>query len=95
MKRAWIETELEEHWTLDSAEQELLRPVRTDKNRLGFALQLKFFQLESRFPKRKQDLPVIVLNHSPNKLRSAPAFLRTIHGKAVPGRDIGLRFVSI
>ena len=72
MKRAWTETELEEHWTLDSAEQELLRPVRTDKNRLGFALQLKFFQLESRFPKRKQDLPVIVLNHIAQQIEVGP-----------------------
>ena len=41
MTRAWTESDLAEHWHLDAAERELIKPLRTEKIRLGFALQLK------------------------------------------------------
>lgn len=72
MKRGWTERELEEHWLLDDAEQELIKPVRTGQNRLGFALQLKFFQYEGRFPRGKWDLPTIVIRYVARQLGVDP-----------------------
>ena len=41
MKRYWTDEELAEHWSLSTAELEIL-PDRGDHNRLGFAVLLKF-----------------------------------------------------
>lgn len=56
MKRKWSPEELLEHWTLTPDELELVIQKRGE-NRLGFALLLKFFQHEGRFPEQKQALP--------------------------------------
>mgnify|MGYP007083596016 CR=1 FL=1 len=44
MKRCWNEHELIEHWTIHPVERELLAP-RIDRGCLGFAVLVKFFQL--------------------------------------------------
>jgi hypothetical protein len=41
VKRYWTDEELAEHWSLSTAELEIL-PDRGDHNRLGFAVLLKF-----------------------------------------------------
>jgi hypothetical protein len=46
MKQHWGTDELVEHWTLVPRETELLTN-KTGATRLGFALLLKFFQLEA------------------------------------------------
>ena len=51
MKRHWEEQELAERWLLTHDEFELVRN-RTNRNRLGFAAILKFFQLEGPIPDR-------------------------------------------
>lgn len=56
MKRHWEVDELIEHWTLLPDEEALLGN-KTGCNRLGFAVLLKFFELETRFPKDKNDVP--------------------------------------
>ena len=56
MKRQWSVGELQESWTLLPAEVNLLANKR-DENRLGFALLLKFFQIEGRFPESKNEIP--------------------------------------
>ena len=59
MKRNWNNQELSEHWTIEPSEKELsLR--KKGANRLGFALLLKFFQVNGRFPERKNELPRVV-----------------------------------
>ena len=55
MRREWELEDLIECWTLDEAEFELLAN-KTGATRLGFALLLKFFELEARFP-RREDVP--------------------------------------
>lgn len=45
-----------EYWTLQPVELELLAN-KTGENRLGFALLLKFFQIEGRFPESKNEIP--------------------------------------
>jgi len=56
MKRDWEIPELQEYWTLQPGELNLLTS-KNDENRLGFALLLKFFQIEGRFPDSKSEIP--------------------------------------
>ncbi|WP_242058192.1 MULTISPECIES: DUF4158 domain-containing protein [Nostoc] len=60
MKRHWEVEELIEHWTLLPDEEALLEN-KIGANRLGFAILLKFFQLEGRFPTEKSDVPKPVI----------------------------------
>ncbi len=56
MKRSWPEEELIERWTLTPDELPLLanKPGAT---RLGFAVLLRFFAGEGRFPRSKGEVP--------------------------------------
>lgn len=57
MKQNWDERELiEYYWTLTDAEKQLLHQ-RAKRNRLGFAILLKFFQFEGRFPAFYKEVP--------------------------------------
>jgi len=61
MKRNWQPEELVEHWTLLPDELALVAN-KTEQNKLGFALLLKFFQLEARFPYQQQEVPSSVVD---------------------------------
>lgn len=56
MKQKWTIKELSEHWTLAPDEIDLVSSLH-HKNRLGFSVLLKFFQLEGRFPHTKGEVP--------------------------------------
>ena len=56
MKQHWHEQELVEQWTLSGAETQLLKQ-RTDRGRIGFAVLLKFLQIEGRFPVYHREVP--------------------------------------
>lgn len=56
MKRDWDIPELQEYWTLQPGELNLLAS-KNNENRLGLALLLKFFQIEGRFPATKSEIP--------------------------------------
>jgi TnpA family transposase len=60
MKRHWDVDELVEHWTLLPDEQALLAN-KTGATRLGFAVLLRFFQLEGRFPYARNEIPAPVI----------------------------------
>jgi Domain of unknown function (DUF4158) len=60
MKRDWQADELAEQWTLLLGERELLAD-KTGATRLGFAVLLKFFQCEARFPQSRQEVPLSVV----------------------------------
>ena len=62
MKRHWDEQELAEHWSLTHDEFELLRN-RTERSRIGFAVLLKFFQVEGRFPSDRKEVPAVALDY--------------------------------
>ena len=49
MKQLWTADELGESWTLSHDEFVFLEKRRGARNRLGFALQLKHYQLYARF----------------------------------------------
>jgi len=57
MKQQWHIDELIESWTLDKADLALVRN-KTGPTRLGFAVLLKFFELEARFPASSAEVPI-------------------------------------
>ena len=67
MKRNWQPEELVEHWTLLPDELALL-VNKSNHNRLGFALLLKFFQLEARFPYYQHEVPQVVISQVAKQL---------------------------
>lgn len=71
MKRVWSHDDLEQLWLLNGDEHDLI-PGRTARNRLGFALLLKFFQLEGRFPNDHAEFSPVVVSFVAQQLRVAP-----------------------
>ncbi len=57
MKRLWTNEDLVAQWTLHPGELTLVE-YKEGTNRLGFALLLKYFQIDGRFPRQKHDVPV-------------------------------------
>jgi TnpA family transposase len=62
MQRAWEPEQLIACWTLDEADWQLLAN-KTGATRLGFALMLKFFDLEGRFPTSTGELPPAAVDY--------------------------------
>jgi TnpA family transposase len=56
VRRDWEPEDLIASWTLVEADWELIAN-KTGATRLGFALLLKFFELEARFPRHAAELP--------------------------------------
>ena len=67
MKRQWDEADLDAHWTLTAGEQALL-PGRTGHGRFGFAVLLKYFQYDGRFPDSHREVPSEVVRHLAEQL---------------------------
>lgn len=68
MKRQWTDEELEVHFTLHAADLDLVGGSKTDHNLLGFAVLLKYFQYEGRFPLQKQDILAAVIHQVAHQL---------------------------
>jgi hypothetical protein len=62
LKRYWEVDELIEQWTLLPNEMTMLAN-KTGANRLGFAVLLKFFQYETKFPSSHSDIPSTVVDY--------------------------------
>ena len=60
MKFRWSSEELDCHWSLLPQEQKLLRN-KTGATRLGFAVLMKFFQQEGRFPEDPREIPLAAI----------------------------------
>jgi len=71
MKRQWEAEELLEHWTLNVEELALLGN-KTGATRLGFAVLLKFFQKEARFPAYKNEVTGQVITYLATQAHVAP-----------------------
>lgn len=52
--------DVEDRWTLRAADRALLGN-KSGATRLGFAVLLKFFQAEGRFPRRPEDVPAVAV----------------------------------
>jgi len=75
VKRNWSEQELEHHWFLPTEEQALLSNM-TARNRLGFAILLKFFQAQNRFPVEHSEIAPAVLDYVAAQVRVHPKHFR-------------------
>jgi len=71
VKRQWNEQELGEHWSLSHGDYELLRH-RTGHSRIGFAVVLKFFTIEGRFPKDRNEVPNVALEYIADQVSVSP-----------------------
>ena len=71
MKRQWDAEELIENFTLDPSEIALL-DHKSEVNRLGKAVLLKFFQMEARFPRSSADVPSQVVSYIARLLSLSP-----------------------
>jgi hypothetical protein len=70
MKQRWASDELTNYWTLTSEETELVNKTsKTDYNCIGYAVLLKYFQIEGKFPHRKQDIPDVAVEHIAQQLK--------------------------
>ena len=68
MKRQWDIEELIEHFTLVQEDLDTLAN-KSGPTRLGFALLLKCFQYEGRFPHGKHEIPKDVVNYVAHQLK--------------------------
>lgn len=84
MKRQWDSEELVEHFTL-LADESILLDNLSGSNRLGFALLLKFFQIEAKFPLTKQEIPKSVVSYVAKQIDVSP---RAIKEYSFSGRTI-------
>ncbi|GHA63674.1 DUF4158 domain-containing protein [Streptomyces termitum] len=62
MRQEWEPEDLIEVWTLLEEDQERLRN-KSGANRLGFALLLKFFEVEARFPEDPGEIPAPAVSY--------------------------------
>src|SRR6266516_1492857 len=71
MKRQWANEELVEHWSVDVEDRTLLGN-KTGATGVGFAVLLKFFRQEGRFPQYKHEVPGIVITYLATQVGVAP-----------------------
>jgi hypothetical protein len=62
VRREWTPEELIEQWTLLDADWVLVAN-KTGATRLGFAVMLKFFELDGRFPRHGGEVPLAALEY--------------------------------
>ena len=72
VKRRWETDELIEHWTLTPGEKQQALSKR-EPSWLGFAVLLKYFQHQGRFPKSAREVPKPVVDYLVSQLGVAPA----------------------
>ncbi len=71
MRREWTPEDLIASWTLVEDDWRLVGN-KTGATRLGFALLLKFFELEGRFPRHAGELARQAVDYLAQQLRVAP-----------------------
>ncbi len=71
MKRNWELDELIEHFTILPNEMTLIEP-KSIENQLGFAVLLKFFQHEARFPTHPFEVPKPVIAYLAKQIVCEP-----------------------
>jgi Domain of unknown function (DUF4158) len=72
MKQFWHPDELAHHWTL-SGEERVLLANKTGATRLAFAVLLKAFQYDGRFPEAREDVPHRLVAHLAHQVGVPPA----------------------
>jgi TnpA family transposase len=84
MKREWHSDELMEHWTMLPQEHKLLGN-KSGPTRLGFAVLLKHFQYEGRFPQHPREVPSGIVTYIAQQLDLEPEAWSHYdwHGRAI------------
>ena len=77
MHHAWSDDGLTIHWSFTPDELALV-PHRSDANRLGFAVQLKFFDLEGHFPRTSREILLAALGFVAEQLGLSPVRIPVI-----------------
>ncbi len=72
MKKNWTEDEILANFMLMPNELHLSMGNKTEVNRLGFAVLLKYFQQEAKFPSKKQDIPKTMIEYIAKQLGTSP-----------------------
>ncbi|WP_417460783.1 Tn3 family transposase [Kordiimonas sp.] len=67
MKQVWDDSELAIHWNLKT-DEEILFKGKSAHARLGIALQLKYYQVYGRFPKKALDFASQIVRHVSDQL---------------------------
>ncbi|MGW0579788.1 DUF4158 domain-containing protein, partial [Streptomyces sp. NPDC002920] len=70
VRQEWEPEDLIEVWTLLEEDQEGLRN-KSGANQLGFALLLKFFEVEARFPEDAGEIPVPAVSYVAQQVKVA------------------------
>jgi len=71
-QRDWHPDALAQHWTL-SPDERVLLSNKTGATRLRFAVLLKAFQCDGRFPERREDVAVSIVVHLARQTSVPPA----------------------
>ncbi len=69
MKHNWTLDELIDSWTLLPNEMDLVSGSKASHNRLGFALLLKYFQIEGKFPRYRREVPQTAVDYVARQLK--------------------------
>ena len=78
MRRDWEPEDLVACWTLVDEDWRLVGK-KTGATRLGFAVLLKFFELEARFPRQLGEVPKDAIRYLARQLRVSPSDLAGYH----------------
>ncbi|MFJ4916682.1 DUF4158 domain-containing protein [Streptomyces sp. NPDC088726] len=92
MRQDWEPEDLIEVWTLLEEDQERLRN-KSGANRLGFALLLKSFEVEARFPEDAEEIPVPAVSYVAQQVK-VPAGERAgydLSGRAIKRHRVEIR----
>ncbi|MFG2919553.1 DUF4158 domain-containing protein [Kitasatospora sp. NPDC048298] len=91
MRQVWEPPDPIEVWTLLEEDQERLRD-KTGANRSGFALLLKFFEVEARFPEDAGEIPVPAVSYVAQQNIAFPGrvvhTVRWVANAEPPGRSV-------
>ena len=92
MKRNWITDELIEFFTITPKDLELIAN-KTGPTRLGFAVLLKFFQIEARFPSQRLEIPQDVIVFISRQLNLEPELFQQYewHGRTFIYQRVQIR----
>ncbi len=75
MRREWEPEDLVAEWTLVEHDERELVAYKRGATRLGFALMLKYFEIEARFPRHGGELPPAAVGYVARQVGVDPAEL--------------------
>jgi len=92
MRREWEPEDLIASWTLLPSDVDML-VNKSGATRLGFALLLKFFEIEARFPRFPAEIPLLAVNFVAQQVRVDPLVWESYdwQGRSVKAHRVQIR----